>query len=252
MVFGTVRIVDALTVLPLDVGKDHWVTSHNVVLVVSLHELVPKFGYSPINFFLLGKFWHRHRRPRPVEYHTDAEYHNSLRNEAERAKANAKKRGGAAARQALAQQEQTPTPAQDRASPMPSKADVFVDVSPRKKSSAPAAVDISELERPLSPASSVSSTGSERPLAQAILQVNGNKPVTPVGTPRLANAEPSLKRESSAPVKDSLSMQPHPAQAPTPGSAANTPTPAPESRTPMNAPPAAVCQMSLPPFHGKG
>ncbi|KAH8109811.1 hypothetical protein DFH11DRAFT_1479644, partial [Phellopilus nigrolimitatus] len=38
-----------------------------------------------------GKFWHRHRRPRPVEYNTDAEFHINLKVEVERVKASAKK-----------------------------------------------------------------------------------------------------------------------------------------------------------------
>ncbi|KAJ7764511.1 SNF5-domain-containing protein [Mycena maculata] len=44
-----------------------------------------------------GKYWHRHRRPRPVEYNFDLEYHASLKREAELAKTMAKRRGGAAA-----------------------------------------------------------------------------------------------------------------------------------------------------------
>ncbi|TFY56219.1 hypothetical protein EVJ58_g7775 [Rhodofomes roseus] len=39
-----------------------------------------------------GKFWHRHRRPRPVEYNADEEYHRNLLREAEQARIAAKRR----------------------------------------------------------------------------------------------------------------------------------------------------------------
>ncbi|KAJ6588347.1 hypothetical protein B0H19DRAFT_921992 [Mycena capillaripes] len=44
-----------------------------------------------------GKYWHRHRRPRPVEYNSDLEYHAGLKRDAEFAKTMAKRKGGAAA-----------------------------------------------------------------------------------------------------------------------------------------------------------
>ena len=208
----------------------------------------------------LGKFWHRHRRPRPVEYHTDAEYHINLKNEAERVKATAKKRGGAAARQALAQQEQTPAPTGgDRESTPPAKVEVWVDVSPRKRSGPPpTSNEANELERPLSPASSVTSTGSERPLAQTVPKVNGvtHKPSTPLATPNVASVEPPPpppRPESPVPVvkepTPSPQSTPQPPQAPPSStSTANTPTPVPETRTApnVNLPPAAVGLLSVP------
>jgi hypothetical protein len=33
-----------------------------------------------------GKFWHRHRRPRPVVYNPDPEYHLGLRTETDKSK----------------------------------------------------------------------------------------------------------------------------------------------------------------------
>ncbi|KIJ33516.1 hypothetical protein M422DRAFT_35431 [Sphaerobolus stellatus SS14] len=50
-----------------------------------------------------GKYYHRHRRPRPVEYHADEAYHLNVRVEAERAKMQGRnKKGGAAAAAAKA------------------------------------------------------------------------------------------------------------------------------------------------------
>jgi SWI/SNF-related matrix-associated actin-dependent regulator of chromatin subfamily B protein 1 len=210
-----------------------------------------------------------------VSYHTDAEYHINLRNEADRVKASAKKRGGAAARQMLAQQEQTPAPsaAGDRESTPPPKSGVWVDVSPRKRSRPPpTSNEAIEVDRPVSPASSITSTGSERPLAQTVLQVNGaggHNQSTPLSTPKVVNAEPSQTHtqvpqpEIPAPVEEEVSNKEEapmkeepivkvetpalsqPASEPTPQppmSAANTPTPAPDAHsTPsVNQPPAAV------------
>ena len=103
--------------------------------------------------------------------------------EAERAKVGAKKRGGAAALRALnlAKQEQdqagTPSSLTDQElSPTLPKHEVWVELkSPRKRASTPDGADV--LGRPLSPASSVSSSASERPLAQTV-QVNGNGEAT--------------------------------------------------------------------------
>src|SRR6266576_6684182 len=44
-----------------------------------------------------GKYWHRHRRPRPVEYTPDPDFHSGLRREAELSNSASKKKGGAAA-----------------------------------------------------------------------------------------------------------------------------------------------------------
>lgn len=53
---------------------------------------------------MIGKFWHRHRRPRPVEYNSDPSFHSGLKQkEAEALKTPAsKKKGGAAALRAAA------------------------------------------------------------------------------------------------------------------------------------------------------
>lgn len=53
---------------------------------------------------LPGKFYHRHRRPRQVEYHAEESYHLSLRVETDRAKAVNRRKGGAAALRAMNQE----------------------------------------------------------------------------------------------------------------------------------------------------
>jgi SWI/SNF-related matrix-associated actin-dependent regulator of chromatin subfamily B member 1 len=51
-----------------------------------------------------GKFYHRHRRPRQVEYHPEESYHLNIKVEADRAKAVNRRRGGAAALRAMNQE----------------------------------------------------------------------------------------------------------------------------------------------------
>jgi SWI/SNF-related matrix-associated actin-dependent regulator of chromatin subfamily B member 1 len=50
-----------------------------------------------VTHLITGKYWHRHRRPRPVEYHSDLAYHQNLRDEAARAKSAGRRRARAAA-----------------------------------------------------------------------------------------------------------------------------------------------------------
>jgi len=74
MVFGIVRIAVAQSTLLSEGGKDLSETSLSVVLVVSStgHSHPALCRYTQ---FCVGKYWHRHRRPRPVEYSTDPEFH---------------------------------------------------------------------------------------------------------------------------------------------------------------------------------
>ncbi|TDL14318.1 SNF5-domain-containing protein, partial [Rickenella mellea] len=123
-----------------------------------------------------GKFWHRHRRPRPVDYHADAEYHINLKLESERARTPARKRGAAALKaQNQAQQEQTPPPSVSEHDASLSKHELWGEKSIRKGKQAQTSGS-GPLDRPLSPASSVSSSASERPLAETVLQTNGPPP----------------------------------------------------------------------------
>ncbi|KAL5520663.1 SNF5 [Sanghuangporus sanghuang] len=187
-----------------------------------------------------GKFWHRHRRPRPVEYHTDPEYHLNLRMESDRAKASAKKRGGAAALRALnlqKEQDQAATPAsatEEPSSPRPTKSDVWVEIksSPRKSArQSPAVADALDLERPLSPASDVSSDASERPLARNRGHANGTASVS---RPASAVATPA-KQESELPAQTEMSTS-----APPPSSPGSRPVSAAPNRDSGSAEPSAT------------
>lgn len=147
-----------------------------MVLVVSFFCLW--FGEG-IDGRVTGKFWHRHRRPRPVEYNTDPDFHNGIKHDAEVAKttAAAKKRGGAAALRA--QSATVPaTPAETSGTQTPSRSNGDVEVSSRL-SPGPGAGP--EDDRAISPVSTASS-GSEPPLAQR-LKLNGLNSHTPAPAP---------------------------------------------------------------------
>ncbi|KAJ6591033.1 SNF5-domain-containing protein [Mycena vulgaris] len=103
-----------------------------------------------------GKYWHRHRRPRPVEYNSDLEYHAGLKREAEIAKTLAKRRGGAAALRA--QSGTVPATPADTSEPQ----------TPRDSGEGPSRQSPA---RDLSPVSDTSSA-SEPPLAQKV-KING-------------------------------------------------------------------------------
>ncbi|KAH7882944.1 hypothetical protein F5I97DRAFT_1815281 [Phlebopus sp. FC_14] len=124
-----------------------------------------------------GKFWHRHRRPRPVQYSSDPQYHLNLRNEVEQVKTNAKRRGRAP----------TSTSAPDGAdTPSRQKSEVWVEPSRPPDSSV---ILASEDDRAVSPVSTASS-GSEAPLAQQFLKANGTTQAVSA-PPRLATPDSS-------------------------------------------------------------
>lgn len=136
--------------------------------------------YAHSNFYP-GKFWHRHRRLRPVEYNPDPEYHLSLRNEAEQTKTSSKKRG------------KGPNSAVGTETPSRQKSEAEVP-----QPTVLPTVAQSEDDRPASPASSVSS-GDEAPLAQQFLKANGaSQSVAPSrpGTPDSPRAPPNTQHTS--------------------------------------------------------
>ena len=133
------------------------------------------YALELITYALLGKFWHRHRRPRPVQYNSDPQYHLNQRNE-ELGKTNAKKRGRAA-NSATADGAETPSR---------QKSELWVEVPTRPPNSA--TVPPSEDDRPVSPVSTASSV-SEAPLAQQSLKTNGANPSTPAVPPRPTTPE---------------------------------------------------------------
>ncbi|KIK95677.1 hypothetical protein PAXRUDRAFT_140130 [Paxillus rubicundulus Ve08.2h10] len=146
-----------------------------------------------------GKFWHRHRRPRPVQYNSDPQYHMNLKNDSEQVKTSAKRRGRAPNSAAA---DGADTPSQQ-------KSEVWVEVASRLPNSV---IPPSEDDRPVSPVSTASS-GSEAPLAQQFLKNYGTRrspsaapprPSTP-DSPRLQGNEMSpSERGSVAPHSNGL------------------------------------------------
>lgn len=138
-----------------------------------------------------GKFWHRHRRPRPVTYNQDPDYHLSLRHETEQVKIGGVKRKGRAPNSQVA--------ADGQDTPSRQKSDLSVDIPTRLP------VLASEAISPVSTASS----DTEAPLAQRVTKVNGANHAgiaSSSGTPPPTSngfAHPKSPRESSAPISSS-------------------------------------------------
>ena len=124
---------------------------------------------------LIGKFWHRHRRPRPVQYNSDPQHHLNLRNE-EQGKNNTKKRGRAA-NSVVADGTETPSR---------QKSELWIEVPIRPPNSA--TIPPSQDDRPVSPVSTASSV-SETPLAQQTLKMNGASQSTTGAPPRPSTPE---------------------------------------------------------------
>lgn len=104
-----------------------------------------------------GKYWHRHRRPRPVEYNADAEYHLNLQREAEQARVAAKRRRPPPSQV----DEQKAAPEDGDAEPETPVIEVPADP--------PSALPPTRAMSPMSTASSA----SESPLAQRISRAAG-------------------------------------------------------------------------------
>ncbi|KAF4612776.1 hypothetical protein D9613_011708 [Agrocybe pediades] len=117
-----------------------------------------------------GKYWHRHRRPRPVEYNADPAFHTTLKLKEQEAAsiktpASRNKKGGAAAAlraQSAANSAATP----DISEPQSPTVDVEMDLS--RRSLTPLGGDD---DRAVSPVST-SSSASEPPLAQRVKTMN--------------------------------------------------------------------------------
>ncbi|KAJ7672593.1 SNF5-domain-containing protein [Mycena polygramma] len=157
-----------------------------------------------------GKYWHRHRRPRPVEYNSDLEYHAGLKRDAEFAKTMAKRKGGAAALRA--QGGAVPATPVDTSDPP----------TPRDSGEGPSRQSPT---RELSPVSDTSSA-SEPPLARKV-KVNGTSHAN--STPPL----PPPSKAEPAPVDP-----PPPVNLPAPPVAASASIPPPSSvPPPASSPP---------------
>ncbi|KAF9530513.1 hypothetical protein CPB83DRAFT_788034 [Crepidotus variabilis] len=175
-----------------------------------------------------GKFWHRHRRPRPVEYNPDPAFHSGAKQrEADALKTPGNKKKGAAAalraQQAAAAATPTSTVAAETSephTPAPSgKANG--DIESIRKSPSDTLKD--EDDRAISPVSTASSA-SEAPLAKKV-KINGNhsKPSsTPV--PSSSNGNPSSATPSrpEASRTASATEQPVATNAPSANSSSGT------------------------------
>ncbi|OCH92769.1 SNF5-domain-containing protein [Obba rivulosa] len=168
-----------------------------------------------------GKFWHRHRRPRPVVYNSDAEYHINLRREAEQAKvASKRKRPQPPPSESKAT---VPDGDTDAGPSTPARARSELEVPPVASSAnTPAPPD--EPERAVSPVSTASSA-SESPLAERV-KMNGNshsKSAPASAAPELQSS-PRPQRQAAM----SGSVPPSPARASAPPNAPSQTASAPE------------------------
>jgi SWI/SNF-related matrix-associated actin-dependent regulator of chromatin subfamily B protein 1 len=119
---------------------------------------------------ICGKYWHRHRKPRPVEYHSDLAYHQNLKDEAVRAKQSARSKKRAPAAAAALERETSEVDLS------PTKAQVFVEIPSRPRS-------ITRIQSPMSSDDS----GDEAPLASKGKRNGSSAPPDGVSTPALGN-----------------------------------------------------------------
>ncbi|KAM6501110.1 SNF5 / SMARCB1 / INI1 domain containing protein [Amanita muscaria] len=107
-----------------------------------------------------GKYWHRHRRPRPVEYTPDPDYHSGLRRDTEIAKSASKKKGRGQLFAVAAEASEPQTPSRSNG-----------DVENTSRAQTPLPSIPADDDRAISPVSTASSS-SEPPLSQKV-KVNG-------------------------------------------------------------------------------
>ncbi|KAJ4489990.1 hypothetical protein J3R30DRAFT_3653479 [Lentinula aciculospora] len=137
-----------------------------------------------------GRFWHRHRRPRPCTYNIDEEYHSNL----------TKKKGSAATLRA--QDRSVSIPADDSSAPPTPMRD-----RKKERSEAPSRLSppasrraLREEDRAVSPISS-SSSASEPPLSQRVKLTNGTT-ASPRNSPSPSRAIKSADKGESRNSKD--------------------------------------------------
>ncbi|EGO01042.1 hypothetical protein SERLA73DRAFT_179083 [Serpula lacrymans var. lacrymans S7.3] len=141
-----------------------------------------------------GKFWHRHRRPRPVEYNADAEYHINLRREVGTA-ATTRRRGRAQNTSLQNNNDRPDTPSRSRP-------EVEAPSMPPASSNALPSED----DRAVSPVSE-SSSGSEPPLAQQFLKANGGGHASPAPPPQASTSETPTRSPAPRPASTSNNSQ---------------------------------------------
>ena len=147
----------------------------------------------------IGKFWHRHRRPRPVTYNADPDFHSGVKQkETEGTKTPAGKRKGGAAAALRAQS--TAADISEPQTPARSTNGGGDVGEPSRKSPTPAGVvNKDDDDRAISPVST-SSSASEPPLAQKV-KMNGNHSATKRPTTPPPPVPVSVPAAPSTPVK---------------------------------------------------
>ena len=153
-----------------------------------------------ITLLFAGKFWHRHRRPRPVEYNANPDFHSGIKqkeNDAGKTPALKKKSAAAALRmQSTGGASEPQTPSRSNG-----------DVEGSRRSASPRGNDD---DRGISPISTASSA-SEPPLAQRV-KLNGASHAKSTPTPAPPVATPA-KAQVVEPTTSSVAP-PAPASAP--------------------------------------
>jgi SWI/SNF-related matrix-associated actin-dependent regulator of chromatin subfamily B member 1 len=94
-----------------------------------------------------GKYWHRHRRPRPVEYHSDLAYHQNQRDEAARAKNAGRRR---AASPASSESSASEAPLAEQIKKTDSRSSAAADTPADTEASAPPTQEKLEAPPPIS------------------------------------------------------------------------------------------------------
>lgn len=164
MAYGIAPIVVVPRALPSAAGRVRWAISRSVVLVVSwttTHIVRFTHGHT-------GKYWHRHRRPRPVQYNSSADHHLGIIRAEEQAKSNSKRKRP---QSTIADEPKTQPMDEDAEmeTPGPSKPK-FEPEPPSIPQERPSVVP-DGIDRAVSPVSTASSA-SESPLAQRV-KMNG-------------------------------------------------------------------------------
>ncbi|KAI0701931.1 hypothetical protein BC835DRAFT_1501194 [Cytidiella melzeri] len=149
-----------------------------------------------------GKFWHRHRRPRPVEYNPTEEFHQNLKRQEEEAKLNAsrKKRPHSHAVEAPSSKAPTvepETPGRLKPDSTVSGPPPSIVVAPEDRN--PPSAQTEQQASPMSTASSA----SEAPLAQ-VVKTNGSVAQPTINISIEASARPA--ESVSEPPADTVSV----------------------------------------------
>lgn len=146
----------------------------------------------------IGKFWHRHRRPRPVTYNADPDFHSGVKQkETEGTKTPAGKRKAAAALRAQSTAADISEPQTPARSTNGGSGDVGGE--PSSRNSPTPANNKDDDDRAISPVSTASSA-SEPPLAQKV-KMNGNHASTKRPTTPPPPVSTSASAAPSTPVK---------------------------------------------------